>query len=512
MKQYRILDAILVGIVSYHIILSPFTKVEESFNIQAIHDILNFGIFPQQTILTNYDHIEFPGVVPRTFLGSLLLAGITKVMLIFNSILGIEYMNGSQLELQSLVRGILGISNVLSLIYIRECYKKKVGVWYGILLISQFHLLYYSSRTLPNFICLPFVNYSIGKLLKQDLKGLMWLGFIGIVFRLEVGVFAVIVSLVSLVFRQYEPSHVMFYLVAGTLIGGLVSLVVDSYFWGTLIIPELQSFVFNIIQGKSSNWGVEPFGSYFNKYLVQLFRPPIILLLIIPGFFKTSKSLKVLFISSILFIIAMSFQPHKEWRFIIYVVPIFTLQAANGVGNIAKRTSLLNRGLLLLVLGGIALSTILSLQIGYISSFNYPGGYALQYVNTYIVDNNLTDFKVHMDVPACMTGVTKFGELHNYPIVYDKTEKLTSLTGFDMVITHEKLEDGWELIQSIDSFVGLNVSLLRKFTKESFLLLIKNVLNELIVGSFETWLEFFRSLVVTGDYLYIYKAVQSVEE
>ena len=72
---------IFPSLVLLHLWVSPFTKVEESFNIQATHDILKYGIptvAPELKFKALYDHMSFPGAVPRTFIGALVLSGLSK--------------------------------------------------------------------------------------------------------------------------------------------------------------------------------------------------------------------------------------------------------------------------------------------------------------------------------------------------------------------------------------------------------------------------------------------------
>lgn len=40
------LDALLVGVGWAHVLLAPYSKVEESFNLHATHDVLEYGISP----------------------------------------------------------------------------------------------------------------------------------------------------------------------------------------------------------------------------------------------------------------------------------------------------------------------------------------------------------------------------------------------------------------------------------------------------------------------------------
>ena len=127
--------------------VAPYTKVEESFNLQATHDILAYGVPTHDVgprLRASYDHFEFPGAVPRTFVGAVVLAGVTRPVL---SLLGWQHA-------QLVVRAVLGLFNAFALLRysngVDKAFGKAVGRWYILLQASQFHVIYYASRTLPN--------------------------------------------------------------------------------------------------------------------------------------------------------------------------------------------------------------------------------------------------------------------------------------------------------------------------------------------------------------------------
>jgi alpha-1,6-mannosyltransferase len=139
-------------------VVAPYTKVEESFNIQAIHDISSYG-FPTQnissTIQTYYDHATFPGAVPRTFVGALALAGVSKPILL---------LSGGRFA-QFIVRAVLGLFNSYALLKYKAALAKvfgtDVGRWYVLLQATQFHVIYYASRTLPNMFAFGLSEFSL---------------------------------------------------------------------------------------------------------------------------------------------------------------------------------------------------------------------------------------------------------------------------------------------------------------------------------------------------------------
>lgn len=79
------------------IFLAPHTKVEESFSTQAIHDLLIWGpgaLFGanarvRQGALRQFDHLSFPGAVPRSFLPPAIFSTIAGPALVVLRLAGI---------------------------------------------------------------------------------------------------------------------------------------------------------------------------------------------------------------------------------------------------------------------------------------------------------------------------------------------------------------------------------------------------------------------------------------
>lgn len=537
-------------VIITHLMISPFTKVEESFTIQAIHDILKYGV----TDISQYDHLKFPGVVPRTFVGSLVIAAMTKPFIYVSSFLSQQSAPTSGFEAQLLARCMIGLTNGLSLVFLKNkaqklidsVQKKKnkskespnnddeeppstIGGWFSVFCLSQFHLMYYSSRSLPNFVgALPLSNIVVAYVLGGDAGRAIGLcAFTTVVFRLELGAMCAGLSLFSIIYKQASVTRVIKYGLIGAIFGSALTVFADSYFWQRWTFPEMDAFVFNIVNGQSSKWGTKPFVAYFTGFLPMMFMPPTVLLLNYLGFKIAPKPLKVIALASFFHVFVLSFQPHKEWRFIIYAIPPITLLGSHSASYLFENMDPgLGRATITRIL--LLLSPVVSLSISaaflYISSMNYPGGQALMSFNDYILLHDIKNVTVHIDVPACMTGVTLFGELNDqYGITYDKTEDVQELTSmwpsFDYLILSQGDSSAlptsnnntkWELIHTTKAFAGFNTSYLAYTFENQYsngFSIVHHLLEE---QSFSPLVDLVKNTIIQSDLLFTYKKVDDL--
>ncbi|VEU23529.1 DEKNAAC104489 [Brettanomyces naardenensis] len=519
-----LLSVALFATAVFFLCLAPYTKVEESFNLHAIYDVLTFGIDD----LDQYDHKEFPGVVKRTFIGALTLA--TSVALLpasiirrFGSLVALigneDYAQAydiTRLDSQFTARLLLCLFNCFGLHYLKSqiiasCNKRSrtVGLWFALLQFTQFHIVFYSSRTLPNFIALPLVNIALGSFINGDIpRSLCLLFFVGIIFRLEILLFAGVLSIVTFIRRQIDLRTLLVVGLLGTVGGGITSYEVDSFFWGESTLPELDSFLFNLIHGKSKEWGTEPFYAYFTKYLPRIFLIPLVPLLCAPGFTKDLVNyhvgtMQTISISSIVFVAIMSLQPHKEWRFIIYAVPGITMAASTTIARLteSKYTHMVYK---IVLVGACLVNFILSFFSAYVSSFNYPGGEALTRLNLKLYSENndgmIKPIIVHTSVSTCMEGASLFNSFKDetYQISYDKTEDPETLSSiwdtFDYIITEVDIDSvsspadmpveagcQWLKIDAIDGLKGIDKEVIIRLVKnpQKFLINARSAIEKL---------------------------------
>jgi alpha-1,6-mannosyltransferase len=271
----------------------------------------------------------------------------------------------------------------------------------------------------------------------------------------------------------------------GLLIGLLCTVPLDSFMWQSFPLwPEWTAFYYNTIQGHSADWGVSPWHFYFANALPRLLLNPATYLLCIPiavvNIGTRQRSLDLL-VPLLAFVGLYSFLPHKEWRFIIYIVPGLTGVAAAGASWIWTRRgrSVVYAALSLALVASVLLSFAASTTILALSSLNYPGGTALHILHHDIAHPAKPHINVYFDNLACQTGVTRFLENHQgaETIVdvlepadtrawtYDKTEDPAAVLDpmfwarFDYVLAErpEKVIGSWEIAHVVYGFGGVKV-------------------------------------------------------
>eukprot|EP01064_Diplonema_japonicum_P012206 TRINITY_DN19673_c0_g1_i1.p1 TRINITY_DN19673_c0_g1~~TRINITY_DN19673_c0_g1_i1.p1 ORF type:complete len:562 (+),score=92.08 TRINITY_DN19673_c0_g1_i1:56-1687(+) len=447
-----------------YIATCPFTKVEESFNMQATHDVLYLRN------LTTFDHLTYPGVVPRSFLGPLCLAGVSAPL-----IKASEYYLQTpcdRLHALYITRGVLGLIHCFGLIWVgREASKlfgKACKTFFLLATCVQFHQLFYASRLLPNSFAMVLFLPALALLLRAEAQPVKQAAVSNahtafkiltsacLVFRADL-----LVLIAPLLLGYLVTQRVPFF--ATCLLGIrqgistiIISTIVDSIFWGRLVWPEGEVLYFNTVLNKSSDWGVLPWDWYFK---VALLKSLLAVYPLFPLAVWGVARLRVITISGIAFVALYSVLPHKELRFIFYMLPIVNVAVAALLSKVWYGATGWRRGLMLMgILGAGAACACVSVCLLYVSKENYPGGAALSALQA----ARPLGGAVHVDTGPSMEGITRFQKNYCGAWSYDKTPYRTNTaTGkpFDFHITFEPgnyTSKGYRVIHNVSSFVAID--------------------------------------------------------
>ncbi|KAL5560554.1 hypothetical protein UlMin_036765 [Ulmus minor] len=386
-------DLLLGAIATFYVFTVPYTKVEESFNVQAMHDILY-----HRHHLDNYDHLDFPGVVPRTFLGSLVVSSLAFPFILTMNLVHLPKLCG--LFAVRLVLGCIILSTLRFFrLQVRDKFGHQVEAFFVILTALQFHLLFYCTRPLPNILALGLVNLAYAYLFKgRFYAALDCLIFATIIFRCDI---LLLLCPLGLELLLTHPFH--------------------WYFTSALPRSLLAAYPLFML------------GVILDRRVLEL---------IIPIFS---------------FVLLYSRLPHKELRFIISAVPMFNLSAAVAANRIYNNRKKAFWKLLYFMMLGLLLISLGCTIITFLASYeNYPSGHALKSLHEFGQVANSTDEQlVHIDTFSAMNGISRFCE-SDFPWRYSKEEEIPLQElrnrNFTYLINEHHSVDGYKCLFTVKGF------------------------------------------------------------
>ncbi|KAH9788724.1 Dol-P-Man:Man(7)GlcNAc(2)-PP-Dol alpha-1,6-mannosyltransferase [Citrus sinensis] len=345
-------------------------------------------------VLYQYDHLEFPGVVPRTFIGALLVSVLASPIILVMSFLHLPKTHGL-----IAVRLALGCITLSTLRFFRAQVRYKFGsqveAFFVILTAFQFHLLFYCTRPLPNILALGIVNLAYGFWLKGDFyAALNCLIFSAVVFRCDM----------------------------------------------VLLLCPLGLVLLLVFYVSAEKFALRHLGSDQRKLGALLDRR--VLPFVIPVF---------------TFVLLYSKLPHKELRFIISSVPIFNLSAAVAASRILGCTAVTFMASYENYPSGYALKYLHQIgEFSFpLPKLNEYCCHTSKDIARGHLASNTEEQWVHIDPYSAMNGISRFCE-NDFPWRYSKEESIPlkeyQNRNFTYLINEHLLVEGYKCLFSMDGF------------------------------------------------------------
>ena len=482
-------DALVLAVATAHVLLTPYAKVEESFNLQATHDLLVHGI----SDLTMYDHHAFPGVVPRTFIGAVGLAAVTSPFKAAIDAVGGRWSVTGQgsiggggpvadrMATQVAARVALAAVVTACLGRFRRALGRRLGVpsavAFALLTATQFHLPFYMSRTLPNTFALALTTLGGADWLeRRPQRAVFLLTFAAVVFRCDAVLLLAPVGVHMLLVGDFTLPGAVAWGSCCALASLALTVVVDTVFWrppvGTagpfwpgaegVFWPEGRVLWFNTAENRSSEWGTAPPHWYLTSALPRslLLAFPLAVLGCV-----TERRVRAPAACATFYVAAYSLLPHKELRFLFPALPLFNAAAAAFVARAWNSRAKASRGTLnawtlvwVAIVGAWALSLAAHCAFSLASHHNYPGGVALARLHR---TPGVAPGLVHVDAAAATTGVSRFGEVAGGGWSYSKEEGVAledmAGKGYDYLVSGEPSVEGYRVVEAVEGFARLEL-------------------------------------------------------
>lgn len=378
------------------------------------------------------------------------------------------------------------ISVVVSYYFAKYLFDKQTGIIATIFVSFWHDFIFWSGRAMGDsiamnfvflgcfltFLCFPKKRKS-GEIEEiEQKKRLLFSLFaginFGIAFMFKFGSIVVVIPFFIglLLYKKWKEQLMLLGSISFVII---IQGIIDQFTWGSFLHSAIEYLKFNIIEGSSSRFGVTPFLSYF-AFIFDAYGEYLLLyvMFIILGI-NFSKRNTILISTFFFYFLVFSFIGHKEYRFLLPVMPILVLFAAKGFGKyptIIKKGSIKKPALVSMILVTIAFSCVNSC---YLKTFkpNYQQCLAMEWIGqqpdcnlVILVDGGVFNLPGY----ACLQNNATIEIISAYNVDYICYKYRHNI--FYILIKEHYYLDNYDFCNP--AFAKYNVSLINTFYKTHF--------------------------------------------
>ncbi len=339
LKQYWIIILVWSIALVIRILSAIFSKgyihADEQYqSIEiAYNEIFGFGKIPWEFI---------DGA--RSWVYPYIVIGIFKLMIYFGASTIETYLIGVRL-----FSGFVSmISVIVAYFFGKKLYNKSVGIIASGFIAIWFDFVFWSVRTMTDSLAMNFfflaaylVYCCIQKVeenpnnqkkkffTKQTAQSLFAGISVGLAFMFKFPVAAIGVPLFIWIIVAKKWKELAFF-IGSAIIMVIFQGLIDIATWGSFLHSAITFVDYNIISGGAAIHGVDPFGSYAALFMDSYLEYGLIFLLFIV--IALQKDRKTLYLGSLIvfYLLIFTIIRHKEYRFILPIMLLLVLLAANG--------------------------------------------------------------------------------------------------------------------------------------------------------------------------------------
>jgi 4-amino-4-deoxy-L-arabinose transferase-like glycosyltransferase len=246
------------------------------------------------------------------------------------------------------------ITVIVTYFFAKKIFDKQVGIIASVFVSFWHDFIFWSARTIGDsiamnfiflgcyltYLCFPNTNKKLSNantpIRKLVLRSLFAGICFGIAFMLKFSSVVIVIPLIIwlLIYKKWKEVLI---LISGLCLLVLVQGVIDHFTWGSFLHSPIEYLKFNIFEGQNVRFGISPFLSYLALIFDAYGEYFLLFLMFICLGFKCTKKHSILLSTFFFYFLVFSFISHKEYRFILPVMPLLVLFAAKGFTVYPKR-------------------------------------------------------------------------------------------------------------------------------------------------------------------------------